>query len=91
MVIRIIVDLFMICETIVDVFWKIIYEKLMLEFMFWILCKPYDTMINLMYSFNCKLIYDVWDYYAYVWKIEYIRFFYKRWFKLITHHVLYKQ
>jgi hypothetical protein len=23
-------------------------------------------MINLMYNFHCKLIYDAWDYYGYV-------------------------
>jgi hypothetical protein len=43
----------------VDVFWNIIYVKLMLEFVFWNLCKLYDIMINLMYSFHCKLINDV--------------------------------
>jgi hypothetical protein len=59
MLIRINVNLFMICGIIVDVFWKIKDVKLMLEFVFWNLCKLYDIMINLMYSFHCKLINDV--------------------------------
>jgi len=40
-----------------DVSWKVIYVKLIIEFECWNLCKSNEMMINLMYNFHCKLIY----------------------------------